>query len=116
MHPQPIPPTTIKINDLYFMIAHGEQGLAALLFHTMAGRLRWDGQAWSRADGAQAWPLLRLVVALDLGIWVLLQLQTAGGRRLWCVASAASAQAQWHGLRVALAAHAGAPADVGVAP
>ena len=90
--------------------------LAVRALSPEAGHLRWDGQAWSRADEAQAWPVLRLVVALDLGIWVLLQLQTAGGRRLWCVASAASAQAQWHGLRVALAAHAGAPADVGVAP
>jgi hypothetical protein len=82
-----------------------------------AGHLRWDGQAWSRADGAQAWPLLRLVVALDLGIWVLLQLQTAGRPPSVARGQCRSAQAQWHGLRVALAAHAGAPAGhVGVAP
>ena len=72
------------------------------------GRLRWDGQCWSSVtpDGAQ--PLQRLVVMLDLGGWVLLRLHPAGGRALWRVASAASAQAGWHGLRVALAAHAGA--------
>jgi len=73
------------------------------------GHLRWDGQAWSCQLGAQAQPLQRLVVALDLGIWALLQLHPAGGRPAWRVASARSAPAQWHGLRVALAAHAGAP-------
>jgi hypothetical protein len=54
------------------------------------------------------------VVALDLGAWVLLRLHLAGGGVGWRVASATSAQASWHGLRVALAAHAGAaPAAAG---
>ncbi len=71
------------------------------------GRLRWDGQAWHSVGAVAEQPLQRLVVALDLGTWVLLQLHPVAGRVRWRVASASSAQAAWHGLRVALAAHAG---------
>ena len=90
--------------------------LAGRALPSIPGSLRWDGQAWSSVVGAQSLPLQRLVVALDLGIWVLLKLHPAGGRPVWRVASAGSAQAQWHGLRVAMAAHAGASADAGAAP
>ena len=90
--------------------------LAHRALPTVPGSLRWDGQVWNGVAGAQAHPLRRLVVALDLGIWVLLQLHPAGGRPVWRVASAGSAQAQWHGLRVALATHAGASADAGALP
>jgi hypothetical protein len=90
--------------------------LAVRALPPIPGSLRWDGQAWSSVAGAQAKPLQRLVVALDLGIWALLQLHPAGGRPVWRVASAGSAQTQWHGLRVALAAHAGASAEAGAAP
>jgi hypothetical protein len=72
------------------------------------GRLRWDGQCWTSVGPQGPQPLQRLVVMLDLGVWVLLRLHPVGGHALWRVASAASAQAAWHGLRVALAAHAGA--------
>lgn len=86
-------------------------------------RLRWDGQAWQLLTGRQpppisaAQPLRRVVVALDLGGWLLLHLLPAAGngvrrpgRGEWRVASAHSAGAAWHGLRVALLAHAGEPA------
>ena len=71
------------------------------------GSLCWDGQAWSLETDTQRQALQRLVVAIDLGIWVLLQLHPANERPRWRVASAGSATAQWHGLRVALAIHAG---------
>jgi hypothetical protein len=87
--------------------------LAVRALPPQPGRLRWDGQSWC-AVGACNMPLQRLVLALDLGPWVLLQLHPADGRRpLWRVASARGAQSSWHGLRVALAAHAGAAAPAG---
>ena len=70
-------------------------------------------------------PLRRVVVSLDLGGWLLLHLLPANananakanvngagqaGRGVWRVASARGAGAAWHGLRVALLAHAGAAA------
>ena len=84
--------------------------LAGRALPSIPGSLRWDGQVWNSVAGAQAQaqPLQRLVVALDLGIWALLQLHPVSGRPAWRVVSARSAPAQWHGLRVALAAHAGA--------
>jgi hypothetical protein len=73
-----------------------------------AGRLRWDGQVWSWLGPADQL-LSRLEVMLDLGVWVLLRLHRADGARpLWRVASERGAGAAWHGLRVALGAHAGA--------
>jgi len=82
-------------------------------------RLRWDGQAWHLVQGSQPpignpQPLRRVVVSLDLGGWLLLHLlpvaaKAAGraGRGEWRVASARRAGPAWHGLRVALLAHAG---------
>src|SRR3990167_4646078 len=77
-----------------------------------AGRLRWDGQAW-HWRGSIDRPLTRLEATLDLGVWVLLRLHGADGARpLWRVASQRGAGAAWHGLRVALGAHAGeVPSD-----
>ena len=82
-----------------------------------AGHLRWDGKRWHTTHAQVGQPLVRLVVALDLGTWVLLHLQPAQGRAFWRIASIVSAQAAWHGLRVALAAHAGGlrPGDSGAA-
>jgi hypothetical protein len=77
--------------------------------------LRWDGQVWalrgapngSRPDV----PLRAVTVAIDLGSWVLLRLQpTIGIGSVWRIASAGGAAASWHGLRLALRAHAGAAA------
>jgi len=83
--------------------------------------LCWDGAAWQLGDaGRSEWchdgllPLQRVVVSLDLGAWMLLQLLPTGGEPLrWRVVSARSAGAAWHGLRVALQAHAGDPARAG---
>ena len=87
-------------------------GLAQRALPRLPGHLRWDGQRWFGVGvGAPAMPLQRLVVALDLGLWVLLQMHPAdGGHPVWRVASARGSATSWHGLRVALAAHAGAAA------
>jgi hypothetical protein len=92
--------------------------LACRALSPLPGQLRWDGRRWHSVSPQGDRPLARLVVALDLGTWVLLKLHPAGGRGFWRVASAAGAQAAWHGLRVALAAHAGAaqPATDKAAP
>jgi hypothetical protein len=76
-------------------------------------RLCWDGAAWQcRTD--RLVPLRRVVVALDLGSWMLLHVvPTDGSQPRWLVASAAGVGAAWHGLRVALRAHAGDPARTG---
>ena len=70
-------------------------------------QLCWDGTAWQlRTDALR--PLGQVVVAMDLGAWVLLQLRPAQGRAShWRVVGARGAGAAWHGLRVALQAHAG---------
>jgi hypothetical protein len=70
-------------------------------------QLCWDGTAWQlRTDALR--PLGQVVVAMELGAWVLLQLRPAPGRAShWRVAAARDAGASWHGLRVALQAHAG---------
>ena len=76
-------------------------------------RLRWDGLAWQLLSNEPpvAAPLRRVVVALDLGGWLLLHLHPAGGAAaVWRMASAGSVGAAWHSLRVALQAHAGEPA------
>ena len=80
-------------------------------------RLRWDGAAWQLGDARRSelcnnglLPLQRVVVSLDLGAWMLLQLLPAGGAPLrWHLVTVRSAGAAWHGLRVALQAHAGDP-------
>ena len=81
-----------------------------------AGQLRWDGQVW-QCDGSSPLPLARVVVAIDAGVWVLLRLFPAdGGVAVWRVASARGAGNAWHGLRVALASHAGAAQDGAAGP
>jgi hypothetical protein len=84
--------------------------LAGHALPALPGSLRWDGQTWSLLAPGTAIPVGRLLVAVDLGSWILLHLHPAdGGSGMWRVASAASARGSWHGLRVALSAHAGAP-------
>ncbi len=83
-------------------------GLAGRALPPLPRRLRWDGQSWCSLGTADI-PLQRVVVALDLGLWVLLRLHPVDGRPpVWRVASARGAQSAWHALRLALAAHAGA--------
>lgn len=82
--------------------------LAARALPATADALTWDGQTW-RLGNAAATPLRHVVVAVDLGLWMLLRLHPApNGDAQWRVASAQAAGSAWHGLRVALSAHAGA--------
>ena len=77
--------------------------------------LGWDGAGWAlgqhpAAGGKTALaetPLAAVVVAIDLGAWLLLCLHPATGPRRWQAARAGAAGADWHGLRLALQAHAG---------
>ncbi len=88
--------------------------LARRALPAAAGHLRWDGQVWCwvAPDGRAEPPLARLEIALQLGPWALLRLHpAAGGQTFWRIASARAAGAAWHGLCVALAAHAGAPPE-----
>jgi hypothetical protein len=84
--------------------------LARRTWPAAPGHLRWDGSQWCCSGSGVEMPLARVVVALDLGTWLLLRLHPADGSQLlWRAASARTARGAWHGLRVALAAHAGAP-------
>jgi hypothetical protein len=82
--------------------------LARRVLPATPGRLRWTGAQWALHMPGQELPLQRVVVAIDVGGWMLLRLQ--GQDRpfvVWRVAAARSARGGWHGLRVALVAHAG---------
>ena len=84
-------------------------------------RLGWSGQCWQLRTGLAAGgvassaqaspvPLRQLDLQLDAGGWLLLRWQQADGRHAgWGIARAAAAGSGWHGLRIALQAHAGAP-------
>ncbi len=68
-----------------------------------AWRLRWDGRGWwlGVPGGTEQPGELRL--AIDLGLWVLLQFRAAqGGRRLWLPLQRRGLEADWHALRCAL--------------
>jgi len=69
-------------------------------------RLRWDGQAWWLASGAQPELPVRLSAAMDLDHWLLLRAQRAGWRLAWrplyLPLSEAAAQARWPELRATL--------------
>ena len=87
-------------------------GLARHALPADAQCLRWDGQVWSlvlRAPGGvgAGIAVARLVVAIDLGPWLLLRAYAVAGGSRWQVARASCVGAAWHGLRVALKAHAG---------
>ncbi len=86
--------------------------VGAMAWRPPRGRLRWDGQVWTRLQlSGQPQRIDRLQIQLDFGTWVLLRWHAEGQRRAtWAALRAADAGAAWHGLRVALAAHAGAPA------
>ena len=80
--------------------------LAWRLGNPMRGTLMWDGQAWACAPVGQLspQPVGPVSTSLDLGFWILLR--AASGR--WCSVYRRDAGANWHGLRVALRASAGA--------
>lgn len=73
-------------------------------------RLHWSGQAWSlqrvELAVADAVPIDRLQVRIDLGTWLLLSWRGPGGP--WGVlrARVGAEQGEWHGMRLALGAHA----------
>jgi hypothetical protein len=77
------------------------------------GRLSWDGQAWrwipSLSEPALDVPGVFVQVHLDTGQRKLLRLSDGRSVNGWVIASCVSAGAAWHGLCVALAAHAGSP-------
>jgi hypothetical protein len=104
--------------------------VACALLPRSRRRLGWTGQGWQlrtqphhhqtavdpaalagvTAAQASGTPLAQLHLQLDAGAWLLLRWQQAGTPRVgWGIARAAVAGAGWHGLRVALQAHAGAP-------
>ena len=86
--------------------------------------LGWDGTGWAlgrhpAAGGNTApadTPLAAVVVAIDLGAWLLLCLHPATGPCRWQAANAGAAGADWHGLRLALQAHAGRRTPATAAP
>ena len=93
-----------------------------------AQSLDWTGQAWGltgrrlgdMTQSGATIPLRTVLVALDLGAWQLLHLQTHSGGWRWQVLRAASVGPDWHGLRLALRFHGGnhgaAPPAVQPAP
>ena len=91
--------------------------------------LVWDGAGWAlttRASrgGALAGitgaevrvQIMQVVIALDLGAWMLLRLQAETGGSRWQVVRAACAGPAWHGLRLALLTQAGPAAPPSVIP
>jgi uncharacterized membrane protein YeaQ/YmgE (transglycosylase-associated protein family) len=89
-------------------------GLARRALPANAECLRWDGQAWSLVLRAPVGglgievPVAHMVVSIDLGPWLLLRAYAVAGGSRWQVARASCVgAAAWHGLRVALKAHAG---------
>lgn len=93
--------------------------LAGWLVRVPATTLRWDGQAWwlARATAVESSPARRgeLLIAIDLGSWMLLRFTPdAMGRRPWAViwlpAHRRGLEPEWHGLRCTLHAARPAPA------
>ncbi len=86
--------------------------LAASLSSVRCTALRWNGQSWSiqrmrRNLAAAGEPLAgEIVVAIDLGLWMLLRFEPATrGARLrivWLPVQRGGIEAQWHALRCAL--------------
>jgi hypothetical protein len=67
--------------------------------------LRWTGAAWQLVDPAnhQSTDLTRLVLCMDLGHALLLQVRTGDpGWPAWLALTRGTAPGAWHGLRVAL--------------
>jgi len=86
--------------------------LAASLASVRCAALRWDGQGWwlqhLQQDRTVAGEPLagEIIVAIDLGLWVLLRFEPAmrgsGIRSVWLPVQRAGIEAQWHALRCAL--------------
>ena len=71
------------------------------------GRILWTGQRWILREEGDL-DLLRVHLAIDLGTWLLLRLQsTKKSMPCWRIARRSTAGPVWHALRVALHAHSG---------
>ena len=84
-----------------------------LAWRTPTGLLRWDGQVWACvAPGGQARALGGVRLQIDFGSWVLLRWRVPPRRQaLWACLHARDAGPAWHGMRVALVAHAARHGD-----
>ena len=83
--------------------------LAASLLRTRPFRLRWDGREWHGGQASSAGHESmagELLVALDLGSWMLLRFQPHDfGHRLratWLPVQRSGLEPQWHALRCAV--------------
>jgi hypothetical protein len=92
---------------------YGAWAARRLLLPSRRERLHWSGQGWFVQRGSAGAvvslsPVLHLRIRIDLGVWLLLDWQLPGSGRRWAVlrADAAAGPAEWHAVRVALAAHA----------
>jgi hypothetical protein len=83
---------------------------ASLLLSVGPVRLHWDGRDWQLIPlrpATHAAPYVgRLDVALDLGSWMLLRFEVAGGafrpRVRWVPVARRGLESAWHGLRCAV--------------
>jgi len=95
-------------------------GLGWWLARPLALRLGWTGREWVvGAPGQPAASPARVRLMVDLGAWVLLRLQPAGGRTRWLGVARGAAAGPWHLLRAALYCppfELQAPRDQGGAP
>ncbi len=82
--------------------------LGGMVWRPPRGQLRWDGRGWTLVQpSGQLQPIDRLQLRIDFGAWVLLRWNAEAQRgATWASLRAADAGAAWHGMRVALAAHA----------
>ena len=86
--------------------------LAASLARVHSIGLRWDGQGWwlrhvPRRPDTSSEPLAgEIVIAIDLGVWMLLRFEPAHGglrtHRVWVPVQRNGIAPQWHALRCAL--------------
>ncbi len=85
------------------LLALGSIGLLLQVWHLAPTSLRWDGQFWHagpEATKGQEPQSGRLVVALDLGAWMLLRFVAAGAKRgTWLPVQRRGHELAWHGLR-----------------
>jgi hypothetical protein len=85
--------------------------VAVTLVRLPAWTLHWDGRAWhaAAAGRADAFEAARVVVAIDLGAWMLLRFDPVARRAapLWLPVQRRGLETQWHALRCAV--HAAAP-------
>ena len=87
--------------------------VARRLLPSTPWHLQWTGLAWHLHDDTPEQPV-QVDLQIDAGRWLLLRCRHAVGGSRWAVARAGAAGSAWHGLRVALQAHAGDqwPAEV----